>query len=473
MRTASMTRLTLLSIAILVVTACDGSAGRPSSAAIPSAPAAGGARPSSPAGPARAGGGALDVWLLAGRAGETGLHLVLASTGESAMDLPAGSPRSGSNWDHVMTATPDGDATTVRDSVIEPGLIEPSLEGPQVRIDGHWRLPTIGLDPIPAGRSLDGSTVVVVEGGYDPGQARSRFAVVQHAFANDVSTDPGAPLRLARIVELPGAFEYDTLSPDGRILYVVEHLDASAGGRYQVRAVDVATGVLRDGVIVDKTNVEESMAGSPIAQVRRPDGVVLTLYRGPDHPFVHVLNAKEAWAVCIDLPRGGRDAGAGAGDAAGLDWGMTSDTFVTSVYAVNASLGLAVEIDPANLTIRRSATIPATATGPAADSIVLAKFGHGEFGPIGRRVVAAPDGTALFAAGASGVTVIRTKDLGVLRTDLTGSTIDGLGITPDGATLFALLRGSGQIVAVDARTGHRLGTIPGAGYDRLVAVAPA
>ena len=472
MRTASMTRLTLLSIAILVVTACDGSASRPGSAAIPSAPAAGGAGPSSPAGPARAAGGALEVWLLAGRAGETGLHLVLASTGESAMDLPAGSPRSGSNWDHVMTATADGDATVVRDSVIEPGLLEPGLEGPQVRIDGHWRLPTIGLDPIPAGRSLDGSTVVLVEGGYDPGQARSRFAVVQHAFANDVSTDPGAPLRLARIVDLPGAFEYDTLSPDGRILYLVEHLDASAGGRYQVRAVDVATGVLRDGVIVDKTNVEESMAGSPIAQVRRPDGVVLTLYRGPDHPFVHALNAKEAWAVCIDLPRGAHDAGVGEHDA-GLDWGLTSDTFVTSVYAVNASLGLAVEIDPAGLTVRRSAEIPATATGPAAGSIVLAKFGHGEFGPIGRRVVAAPDGTALFAAGANGVTVIGTKDLSVVRTDLAGSTVDGLGITPDGATLFALLRGSGQIVAVDARTGRRLGTVPGAGYDRLVAVAPA
>jgi len=371
-----------------------------------------------------------------------------------------------------MTATADGDATIVRDSVIEPGLLEPGLEGPQVRIDGHWRLPTIGLDPIPAGRSLDGSTVVLVEGGYDPGQARSRFAVVEHGFSNDVSTDPGAPLRLGRIVDLPGAFEYDTLSPDGRILYLVEHLDASAGGRYQVRAVDVATGVLRDGVIVDKTNVEESMAGSPIAQVRRPDGVVLTLYRGPDHPFVHALNAKEAWAVCIDLPRGAHDASVGEHDA-GLDWGLTSDTFVTSVYAVNASLGLAVEIDPAGLSVRRSAEIPATATGPAAGSIVLAKFGHGEFGPIGRRVVAAPDGTALFAAGANGVTVIRTKDLSVVRTDLAGSTVDGLGITPDGATLFALLRGSGQIVAVDARTGRRLGTVPGAGYDRLVAVAPA
>jgi hypothetical protein len=443
------------------------SASRPSAAAVPSAPAAGDAGSSASQGPgAAAGSGVPEVWLLTGRAGEAGLHLVLASTGQSTMALPTGSPRSASSWDHVMTATEDGNATVVRDSVIEPGA-----EGPQVRIAGHWQLPTIGLDPIPAGRSLDGSTVVLVEGAYDPAQARSRFAIVQHAFSNEVSTDAGAPLRLARIIELRGAFEYDTLSPDGRILYVVEHLDASAGGRYQVRAVDVPTGVLRDGVIVDKTNVEESMAGSPIAQVRRPDGVVLTLYRGPDHPFVHALNAKEAWAVCIDLPAGAGGDSAD-GDVAGLDWGMTSDPFVTSVYAVNASLGLAVEIDPAGLTVRRSAALPTSATGPAPASIILAKFGHGEFGSVGRRVVAAPDGTALFAAGASGLTVIRTKDLSVVRTDLAGSSIDGLGITPDGTTLFALVHGPGQIVALDARTGRRLGTVPGAGYDRLLAVAP-
>jgi hypothetical protein len=468
MRIPSATPLALVSVAILVAAACNGSASRPSSAAIPSTPTADGAGSSSPGGAAApAGGGAPEVWLLAGRPGEAGLHLVLASTGESAMDLPAGSPRSTSDWEHMMTATVDGDATVVRDSVIEA-----ASEGPQVRIDGDWRLPTIGLDPIPAGRSIDGSTVVLVDGAYDPAQARSRFAIVQHAFSTEVSTDPGAPLRLARIVELPGAFEYDTLSPNGQILYLVEHLDASAGGRYQVRAVDVATGVLREGVIVDKTNVEESMAGSPIAQVRRPDGVVLTLYRGPDHPFVHALNAKEAWAVCIDLPAGAAsDAADGTG--AGLDWGMTSDTSVSSVYAINASLGIAVEIDPAGLTVRRSAAIATSAAGPAAASIVLAKFGHGEFGPVGRRVVAAPDGTTLYAAGASGVSVIRTKDLSVARTDLAGTSIDGLGITPGGATLFALVRGTGQIVAIDTRTGHRLGTVPGAGYDRLLAVAPA
>jgi hypothetical protein len=50
--------------------------------------------------------------------------------------------------------------------------------------------------------------------------------------------------------------------------------------------------------------------------------------------------------------------------------------------------------------------------------------------------------------------------------------IDALGITPDGRTLFALLRAGGRIVAVDPDTGRGLGSVPGQGYDRLLAVAP-
>jgi hypothetical protein len=35
-----------------------------------------------------------------------------------------------------------------------------------------------------------------------------------------------------------------------------------------------------------------------------------------------------------------------------------------------------------------------------------------------------------------------------------------------------LLRRTGRIVAVDPATGHELGTVPGEGFDRLLAVAP-
>jgi hypothetical protein len=456
MRTDPLPRLLLVGLTVLSVVAC--SAAAPKSAT----PSARTATPPATAGPKASvpdAGPAPEALLLVGRRGEPDLHLMVASTGEIALDLPAGSPRSSSTWDRVMTATAVGDDTIVRDTIVQPGF-----GGPELRLAGHWQLPTVGLDPIPAGRSLDGSTVVLVEGTYDPSAGRSRFAVVEHVFQDKVSTVGDADLRLVRIVELPGAFEYDTQSPDGRILYVVQHLDGEAGGHYQVRAVDVATGVMRDAVIVDKTHPDETMAGSPIAQVRRPNGLVLTLYRGPEHPFIHALNSTDAWAVCIDLPKGASDADA----AASLDWGLVSAPGDTWVFAVNASLGLAVEIDPTQLSVRRSASIGTTAAAP----IVLAKFGHVDVGPIGRRLVPSPDGKLLFAAGSSGLTVIKTADLAVVRTDLAGAAIDALGITPDGRTLFALLRDGGRIVAVDTESGRRLGTVPGEGYDRLLAVAP-
>jgi len=220
---------------------------------------------------------------------------------------------------------------------------------------------------------------------------------------------------------------------------------------------------MRDGVIVDKSHPDESMAGSPIAQVRRPNGLVLTLYRGPEHPFIHALNSIDAWAICIDLPVGGP-----ADDAASLDWGLVSGSGDTSVFAVNATLGLAVEVDPTELAVRRSASIGTTAAAP----IVLAKFGHSEVGSVGRRLVPSPDGKLLFAGGANGVTVIGINDLAVVRTDLAGSPIDALAIMPDGGALFALLHGSGRIVAINPATGRRLGSVPGEGFDRLLAVAP-
>ena len=453
MRTNPPPRVLLVGLTVLSVVACSAAAPTPGAAS--PAPTA---RPASASAPPAVSDGVPNAWLLVGRPDEPDLHLVEAATGEvQDMAIPDGTPAT--NWRRVVSARIDGGETIVRDDIVQPGL-----GGAELRVAGHWRLPTVGLDPVPAGRSLDGSTVVLVQGAYNPDAGVSRFAILQHFTLGAVQTAGDAPLRLTRTIELPGAFEYDTMSPNGAILYVVQHLDGAAGGHYQVRAVDVATGVMRDAVIVDKTHPDETMAGSPIAQVRRPNGLVLTLYRGPEHPFIHALNSTDAWAVCIDLPKGASNVDA----AAGLDWGLVSGSGDTWVFAVNASLGLAVEIDPTQLSVRRSASIGTTAAAP----IVLAKFGHGEVGPIGRRVVASPDGKLLFAAGANGLTVVKTADLAVVRTVLAGSAIDALGITPDGRTLFALLRDGGRIVAVDTESGHALGSVPGEGYDRLLAVAP-
>lgn len=219
-----------------------------------------------------------------------------------------------------------------------------------------------------------------------------------------------------------------------------------------------------EAVIVDKRNLDESMGGWPITQARHSNGVVFTLYRGAEYPFIHALNSMEAWAVCLDLPA------AGADDAeAALDWGLVQSADGGAVFAVNATLGLAAEVDPSELTIRRTTAfaVPTVAAG-----ISLAKFGHQEGGPVGRRVVVSPDGSTIFAAGSGGIVRLEADRLTVTATLLEGASVGALALTPDGATIYALLQADGRIVKVDVASGEIVGSVPGDGFDRLVAIVP-
>jgi hypothetical protein len=312
----------------------------------------------------------------------------------------------------------------------------------------------VGLDPLPAGRSLNDSTVVLVQD-RDLGAPAgvTRFAVVRSA--------PDGSLELLRTIELKGAFDYDALSPTGSILYVVELL-GGGHGEYRVRSLPTTGGSLDATVIADKRNLDEAMAGKPVTQLRRADGTVLTLYLGAEHPFVHALNSVDRWAVCIDLPANGADD-----TAAAQDWGLTETANGKAIYATNATLGLVVDINPDELAVRRTARIPASTA--ASPSIVLAKFEPGESGTAGRRTVVTPDGATILAGGGNGLVGIATTDLSIAWRAFAGESVRGVAITRDGLVAFALL-GSGRIAAVRTADGVPLGTLPGTGYDRMVAV---
>lgn len=428
-------RLTLVAI-FVIATACSGPGTNPTSA-----PDAGQSAAQEAAG---------DAWLVLGRDGEPGLHVLRASTREERYRLPDGVPDP--TWGRLLAVTPAATTTLVEDLVVQPGL-----GGPSRTIDGAWRLPTVGLDPMPVGVSGDGATIALAEAGPLPtwgAAATSRFAILDRSLG-------GEP----RVIELSGAFEFDALSPDGAHLYVAQHIPGPLTDRYQVRVLDTANGTMADAVIVDKRNLDEAMAGRPVDQARRDDGIVLTLYRGAEHPFVHALSTAEAWAVCIDLPATGLD------DAeAATDWGVVSTPDGRADLAVNATLGLIVDIDPTNLTVRRTIEFQSAATG----TITLAKSGHESVAGAGRRVVAAPDGSAVFAAGRDGVVRIATADLTIEHRAMAGQQIDAIALTPDGKTLFALVRdGGGRVARIDASTGRILDWLDGDGYDRLVGVLPS
>ncbi len=393
----------LLAVPVLAFAGCSTPA-TPSSPPSPSPDAATAVPSATPAPQARAG----DAWLVVSSVDDPDLRVTLDSTLEDIYELPVGVPDE--TWGSIVTATP-GERTTV----IERLIVQPGFDRWTQEIDGRWVLPTVGLDPIPVGVAADRSMIVLVEADAEHGAAGadrtvSRFAVV----------DGRLPLAYEpRIIELVGAFDFDALSPDGTLLYVAEQVRGSLEGRYQVRAVETATGAMRDGIIVDKRNIDEQMAGWPVDQLRRSDGMVMTLYRGAEYPFVHALSSVEAWAVCIDLPMRGFDDVEAADD-----WGIVSLDASQGDLAVNASLGLAVEIDRSELAIRRTVEFEPS----AAAAFRLAKFGHGDLGPAGRRVIAAPDGASVFAAGEGGVVRLGAADLEVQQRYLPGTAVDGAGV---------------------------------------------
>lgn len=439
-----------LVIAILVAACSSGGPG-PAASAAPATGPAGSAAVVSPApgaiGLPEAPAGAGDAWLVVGRAGEDGLRVMLASTGEEDFELPLGVPDE--TWGQLVTVSSKGPNSVIEDLTVQPGF-----GGASRTIEGAWRLPTVGLDPLPVGVSADGSTIVLVEDRPEGAAAPSvsRFAILERSLTSE-----------PRIVELAGVFDYDTLSPDGSILYVAEQVPGPLAGRYQVRAVDTATGVMRPEIIVDKRNIDEAMAGWPVDQEVRTDGVVLTLYRGVERPFIHALHSPEAWAVCIDLPTRGMDD-----TAATADWGVVATPDRRLTLAVNATLGMIVQVHAQDLTVQRVVDFEPSALS----GITLAKFGHTPAGIVGRRVVVATDGQAVFAAGARGIVRIETAGLTVTHRSLDGIAVDAIALTPDGDTLYALVREGGRIARIKAATGEVVGWAAGAGYDRLVGIVP-
>ncbi len=450
--------LTLL-VTALVAAACSSEAAQRSSpasspgsrAAHPAVPTTGEPPSASPNASIELPAASPDAWLVVGRRNRAGLDVILASSGEQLYDLPVGIPSP--DWGQVLSATVSGGSTTVRRLAVQPGF-----GGDAITIPGAWQLPAIGLDALPGGVSLDGTTIALVartDGSGGTAQT-SRFAILSAVLD-----------RQPKVIELAGSFAYDTLSPDGATLYVIEHLPAPPTGHYQVRAVDVASGLLRDGVVVDKTNLSEAMGGYPISQLSLASGRVLTLYQGAEHPFVHALDTIQGWAVCIDLPAGRAGIGAAAARTA-EDWGLAASPDGGMVFAVNATLGLVESIDPAGPVLRSGATVEPL----AGLDIVEAKFGHQPGGPAARRVVVTPDGRTILAAGSAGIMAIDAASLRVTNRYLVGKAVDAVAVTPDGGTIFALLRQGGRIVRLAATSGTVQATVSGTDYDRLLGVIP-
>jgi hypothetical protein len=159
-------------------------------------------------------------------------------------------------------------------------------------LDGRYTVPVIALDHTAAGLSTDARTLVLINPRKIFPRAKTSFVVLN-----------AKNLRLRSHIVLQGDFSFDALSPDGTRMYLIHYLSRRDPTRYEVRALDVASGKLLPTPIVDKGEPGERMAGLPITRATTADGRwAYTLYDGAGHePFVHALDTVNGEAHCIDL----------------------------------------------------------------------------------------------------------------------------------------------------------------------------
>jgi hypothetical protein len=182
------------------------------------------------------------------------------------------------------TATTTGDGW---DTVLRTGDVTRKLAG-------TWGFPKVTFGGATEGLSHDGRTLVLAE--RTPGNlaSPSRFRIL----------DPRS-LVVRRSISLPGQFAYDALAPNARKLYLVEYVTVMQQLRYRVRSYDLTRGKLDRQVIADKRSGWTAMEGMPVARATSKDGTwIYTLYANGATPFVHALNARQGYAVCVDLPIG-------------------------------------------------------------------------------------------------------------------------------------------------------------------------
>ena len=191
-----------------------------------------------------------------------------------------------------------------------------------VNLRGNWGIPSIAFDGTTAGLSRDRSTLVLGE--FNDGTcSRNRCSPLRLTSRFAIFTPK--TLRHRATIALKGDFSFDALSPDGRRLYLIQHVSATNLNRYLVRAYDLERARLLPGAIADRTQRGWVMSGVPVARATTANGrFVYTLYQNPGgYPFVHALDTVRGVAHCTGVPWTGDQGVLGSMTLSLLDGGRT------------------------------------------------------------------------------------------------------------------------------------------------------
>jgi hypothetical protein len=236
----------------------------------------------------------------------------------------------------------------------------------RLRIPGHLALPAVAYDGLPGGLSADGRTLILIK-------PRARFPRANTTLA---VVDP-TRMRMRRQIHLRGDFSFDAISPDGRLLYLIQYLSKRDITDYAVRAYDMRARRLFRQPVVDPSEPDEDMSGEPLSRVTDATGRwAYTLYASEEHPFVHALDTERRTAVCIDLDIHGGQALAMRGDRLDV---LGGEQILASIDTSTHRVIPAPSKRPAH---RRSATEEAAGfpwlliAGPTAALMLLAALGR-------------------------------------------------------------------------------------------------
>jgi hypothetical protein len=176
--------------------------------------------------------------------------------------------------------------TVLREQRLDGGPVLRSLD-----LRGRYSVPAVAYDGSPSGLSADGRTLVLINPRKRWPRKHTTFAVVD-----------ARRMELRRHIQLRGDFSFDAISPDGRLVYLIEYLSPRDVTAYAVRAYDMRARRLFPQPVVDPSEPDEDMSGVPMSRVSDAEGRwAYTLYSGAKHPFVHALDTERRTAVCIDL----------------------------------------------------------------------------------------------------------------------------------------------------------------------------
>lgn len=236
----------------------------------------------------------------------------------------------------------------------------------------------------------------------------------------------------AHLLRLRGNFEVETISRDGKRLFLIEHLH---GRQYNVRQYDLS----RERLVADPLRAAgvKIMAGYAWSGVASPDGRwLLTLYLSTPSKlaFVHSLDLERSRPACIGLPSRG-----------GLEklkrYSLTLAPTGDRLYAANPALGVVAEVDLGRSEVTRVTRFAKTAPVAGAHAAPLSTISRNG------RTMYFSAGRDLWAYDAA-YRVVRGPYA-------TGGKIIGVGYGAGDQRVFAV-RKDGRMVAFRSATGARL-----------------